>query len=368
MKTTFVAGLGTGLQSVAREYAADPAVTGLLVLAANDGGADISTLDSLVQELSIPVFGGIFPGVLFEGDRHTDGAVVVALSVEPTVTVVTGLSDPETAIRPQLDASVATPGETTAFVFADGYAARIGTFVQRLFESYGLECRFVGGGAGSLSSEGDPCIITDDGVLSDAAVLATVPSPSNVGISHGWREVGGPFRVNDAAGATLSMLGDESAFDVYRRVVEADSGTTLTRENFFEVAKSYPFGISRLHEEKLVRDPFKVDGDGTITCFGEIPEGEYLHVLTGNPVSLVDAAGDATRAAARDNGAGPLAVFDCISRVLYLEEVFDDELDAIAGPGDPAFGALTIGEIANGDGGHLQFHNKTVIVARVEAL
>lgn len=351
------------LPATLRAEATDSAVEGLLVLVANEGTDDISTLDTVARDLSVPVFGGLFPGVLFEGEKHDDGAVVVTLSTEPSATVVTGLSDPATDIRSQLRTNVETPGETTAFVFVDGQATRIGQFVERLFESYGVECRFLGGGAGELSEDQGPCVITDEGVLSDAAVLATVEVPSELGVNHGWREVDGPFRVNDADGTTLSTLGAESAFDVYRRVVEADSGRTLTRENFFEVAKSYPFGVSRLHGERIVRDPFKLTADGDITCFGSVREGEYLHVLTGDENSLIQAARTAA-SEARSSDGGRLCVFDCISRVQYLGEDFHADLDAIGTDDEPTFGALTIGEIANGDGGHLEYYNKTVVVAR----
>jgi len=367
MDVSFVEQLGTKLSTTVREYDAAADVEGILVLAADEAGAaDTSALDTVAQEISTPVFGGLFPGILYAGERYTEGAVVAALPVEPTTTVVTGLSDPDRNIRPQLSANVVAPGETTAFVFVDGYASRIGTFVQRLFESYGVECRFLGGGAGSLTAEDTACVVTGEGVLADAAVLATLPLGCSLGVRHGWQDVDGPFRVNEADGTRLSMLADGSAFDVYRRVVEADSGTQLTRANFFEKAKSYPFGLSRLHEEKIVRDPFKVDDDGSITCFGDVPEGEFLHVLSGNPDSLVDAARKATGDAIATGGEGPLTVFDCISRVLYLEDRFDEELAAIGGPADPTLGALTIGEVANGDGGHLEFYNKTTVVARIE--
>lgn len=365
MDASFVESL-TKLSGMVRAYDADDDVAGILVLAAPEGDADVSALDSAVRGASTPVFGGFFPGILADGERYTEGAVVAALSVEPTTTVVRGLSDPERDLRGQLSDNVATPGETTAFVFVDGHASRIGTLVERLFESYGAECRFLGGGAGSLIDEDTSCVVTSEGVLSDAAVLATLPVSTTLGVRHGWRDVDGPFRVNRADGATLSMLAEGSAFEIYRRVVEDDAETRLTRENFFEIAKSYPFGISRLHEEKIVRDPYKVDGDGSITCFGDVPEGEYLHVLTGDQESLVSAARGATRDAVTTGGEGPLTVFDCISRSLYLDDEFDAELAAIGGPEEPTLGALTIGEIANGEGGHLQFYNKTAVVARIE--
>lgn len=365
MQTTFVAEPDTQLVSTIQERADASDVAGLLVLVAADGVPDESVLTPVLRELSVPIFGGFFPGVLYEGQRYSSGAVVVSLREPPKTTVITELSDPETDIRANLRDSVAAPDETTAFVFVDGYASRIDALVQRLFESYGVECRFLGGGAGSLSDEETACLITNDGVLSDAAILATVEIPSRIGVSHGWRDVDGPFRINEADGTTLSVLDSESAFSVYRRVIEADADTGLTRDNFFEIAKSYPFGISRLHGEKIVRDPFDVGPDGSITCFGNLPEGEYLHVLTGSASSLVSAARAATETATGGDQSGPILAFDCISRALYLEDEFQTELAAIGGPTDPIIGALTIGEIANDAEGLLQFYNKTVVVSQL---
>jgi hypothetical protein len=365
MQTTFVAEPDRELIPTIRERADDPDIAGLLVLAATGDVPEKSELSPVLRDLSVPIFGGVFPGVLYEGVHHSSGAVVVSLQKTPSTTVISDISDPQTDIQAALRDSVAVPAETTVFIFVDGYADRTNTLVRRLFESYGVECRFLGGGAGSLSDGNDACLITNDGVLSDAAVLATVQIPSQLGVSHGWQDVDGPFRINEADGTTLSVLDNESAFSVYRRVVETDAETDLTRENFFAVAKSHPFGISRLHGEKIVRDPFEVSSDGSITCFGDLPEGEYLHVLTGNESSLVSAARDATDTATSGDPSGPLVVFDCISRSLYLDEEFGREINAIGGPSDPAVGALTIGEIANDDEGLLQFYNKTVVVSQL---
>jgi hypothetical protein len=130
-----------------------------------------------------------------------------------------------------------------------------------------------------------------------------------------------------------------------------------------------------MNEETVVRDPYRVDESGTITCFGPVPEAEFVHVLGGDAESLVDAADEAT-AAALDGGpgradrdgtaaerAGSLVLFDCVSRVLYLGEAFERELDTVGGDDQPAVGALTIGEIANDKSGHLEYYNKTAVVA-----
>jgi len=58
-------------------------------------------------------------------------------------------------------------------------------------------------------------------------------------------------------------------------------------------------------------------------------------------------------------------VFDCISRALFLQDHFAQELAAVAQGQSPLFGALTIGEIANSGRSYLEFFNKTTVVARL---
>ena len=53
---------------------------------------------------------------------------------------------------------------------------------------------------------------------------------------------------------------------------------------------------------------------------------------------------------------------DCISRVLFMEDNFKKELEAVS-DGVFTFGALTIGEIASMGDAYLEFYNKTAVVA-----
>ena len=79
------------------------------------------------------------------------------------------------------------------------------------------------------------------------------------------------------------------------------------------------------------------------------------------------AASDA-RASYFHNGSetSPSAVvFDCISRVLFLDGEYQRELDAIKGGLGPVhsfFGALTLGEITNTRQGPINFLNKSTVI------
>jgi len=68
--------------------------------------------------------------------------------------------------------------------------------------------------------------------------------------------------------------------------------------------------------------------------------------------------------AANQNKADAL-IFDCISRVLYLEDNFHRELNEVCTQlpiGSHLVGALTLGEIASSLHGGIQFLNKTAVI------
>ena len=349
------------LPTALNRVAETPSVNGVAVLVADEGPPLSSALDETLRELSVPVFGGLFPQVLYDGQNHETGAVVVGLPTEPDVTVVSDLSDPASVdeFRPP-----DPPADGTSFVFVDAYAEQISRFIDALFRNWGVDIGYIGGGAGSLDDSG-PCLLSGDGVVEDAAVVATADLSATLGVRHGWETVAGPLEITAASARTIEELDGERAFDVYSRLVEADAGTPVDAADFFSVAKSYPFGLSRIRGEKVVRDPYEVTDDGALRCFGDVPEGRFVHILWGDTESLV-AAAEAAYDEAATGGDGSVLFFDCVSRVLFLEDQFGAELDAVGGDDDPLFGALTIGEVANGGEGHLEYYNKTAVAAVVE--
>ena len=95
-----------------------------------------------------------------------------------------------------------------------------------------------------------------------------------------------------------------------------------------------------------------------------------MDILHADPAALIRAAGGALELA-RTNfpssavpGMGLL--MDCISRVLFLDDAFSDELKEVMVPGLEFVGACSIGEIANNGNDFLEFYNKTTVVAFLE--
>jgi len=345
-------------------------VAGLFILACEGNSFTPSTVDDALKAVSKPVFGGIFPEIIYGDRKLSKGTVVIGLPVAPQLLIVPGLSDEEQDFEAILgEWQPALDGEKTMFVWVDGLSSRISDLLESMFLVYGPAHNYIGGGAGSLSLVQQPCLFTNQGLVQDSGVLAVLDVPSSIGVSHGWTYVSGPYKVTESTRNVIKTLNWQPAFDVYRGVIEPLIGQSLSQENFFDFAKRHPLGIARVNAENIVRDPILVGDDGSLICVGEVLEESHIDILHGDPESLINAARQASTLSRQSfHGAREdtlTFVVDCISRVLFLGDEFENELQAISG-GDAMIGALTLGEIANNGQDYLEFYNKTVVVGLLE--
>lgn len=348
-----------------------PDVGAVLVFAAEENGWTADMLDPVITNTDLTVLGGIFPQIIYDGKNHTQGTVLVTFPTVLQWSVINQLSnasaDFDTPLGELADHWDTLDAPATHLVFVDGLSTCIATFIEAVFMNFGLEQNYLGGGAGSLSFVQQPCLITPQGLVQDAALLIRLPLLSGIGVSHGWTSISEPMKVTESNKNHVISLDWKPAFEVYRSLVESHSGQTFTEENFFDIAKSYPFGISKLDAELIVRDPLMLkDGTGMI-CVGEVPEGSFVRILNGTPESLIQAASEVRYRAqqafsAVSSNPPSLGCFiDCISRVLFMQEGILEEFEQVSG--DYAlFGALTLGEIANSGQDYLEFYNKTAVL------
>lgn len=328
-------------------------------------------VDPVLNALPVPVFGGTFPSIIHQGRRLDHGTLVVGLSAAVTVAVVHDLSrhgeDMDAEVRRQCASITKAPSLIT---LVDGLAKHIERFVESLYSLIGPGRDLVGCGAGSLDFVQKPCLFTNRGLIKDAAVVIGLPFALSRGVQHGWETLDGPYLVTGSRGHVLDTLNYQPAFEVYRASVEAASGLRFADHDFFSIAKTYPFGIERLDGDLLVRDPIRVE-DRSLVCVGEVPENAMVYILKGQAVRLVDSAGAAASEARASyntrhaDGSPSAVVFDCISRVLFLDLEFDRELNAIQqglGTLRHAFGALTLGEITNTHNGPINLLNKSTVI------
>ncbi len=165
METVYSSARGDTLQTELAELGRQTDVDGLLLLATPSVDVTTDGFSSILRSLPVPVCGGLFPQVIVDGERHESGLLAIGLPTEPTITVVSELSDAGV----DLDASLPTNGADAAFVFVDAYTDPDGvqSLIDALFRTYSVGLNVVGGGAGRLHDEG-PCLFTADGVIEDA--------------------------------------------------------------------------------------------------------------------------------------------------------------------------------------------------------
>lgn len=348
------------------EAAIEAGAQSLLVLACDANDFTPGLLDKRLQNIPVPVFGGIFPQIVVGERKLERGSVVCGLPVTASVHHVARLSDPEQDYLIQTQQLAANiPQGATLITLVDGLSKRISALLESLYEAIGSDCQYLGGGAGSLSFEQKPCLFSNQGLVEDCAQITVLNVPVSIGIEHGWHKFAGPFFVTGAHDNTIVMLDYRPAFEVYREVVEADSGKRFSDTAFFDLAKAYPFGLDRLKGDVVVRDPLFHDGE-SLVCVGEVPTNHMIYILKGETENLLDASRKCAQAATQVRAPARLALlFDCISRTLFLQDRFPEEIRNIHASlpeNVPLVGVLSLGEIADAGNACLEFFNKTIVL------
>jgi hypothetical protein len=329
-----------------------------------------ATTDPLLTTLTAPVFGGIFPSIIHNSERVDHGTLLVGLTVPVAVSVVGGLSIHEDNLHAEVrHACTSLTAAPSLITFVDGLAKNIERFVDGLYNVLGPGPDVVGCGAGSLDFTQKPCLFTNSGLIQDAGIVVGLPFQVSRGVRHGWEVLDGPYLVTGSRGNVLETLNYRPAFDVYRDRVEKASTLRFAEHDFFSIAKTYPLGIKWLDGDLLVRDPIRLEGHALV-CVGNVPENAVVYILKGQAEHLVESARTAAVEARagygeRHSQAPSALILDCISRVLFLDGEFDQELGAIQqglGAVRHTFGALTLGEITNTRNGPITLLNKSTVI------
>ena len=255
----------------------------------------------------------------------------------------------------------------SALVLTDALAGHADEVVEQLTLATSGGYQFAGGGAGDDAKFSCTHVFAGTRAYTDAVVALELVSrkPIGIGVGHGWTPAGGDLRVTEAEGSRVIGLNGIPAADVF---AEHASRTGQA----FDRAAPLPFflhnilGIDTGSGHRL-RVPLAVNGDGSVTCAAEIPEGSRVRIMKATTESAVVAARNATTAAMAaldgEQAAGAL-FFDCVATRLRLGERFAFEVDAVSdllGAANLA-GCNTYGQIARAAGQFGGFHNCTAVV------
>ncbi len=354
----------------------------VLLLVAEATKVDIKKIIKKLNAKNINFFGGIFPAIIYKEEKKQSGIIVTKFPCLAKPLLVENIGD-SSQLKSSLASIKAKPkaatSKKTALILVDGLAKNIDSFITGIYNQFATSIEYIGGGAGSLTLKQKPCLFNNDGFYQNAGIIALLDLNCQLGLKHGWEKLSGSFVVTRVEGNKIIELNWQNAFEVYQQIVNQDleeNGVKkrITKDNFFEIAKAYPFGIIKDSAEKIVRDPIAVNEQGELICVGEIPKNAALDILKGVKKNLIKEAGNAIKEAVNSLENSPQEikvshkfVIDCISRVLFLEDEFEEEIKAINQFGqsissNELFGILTLGEISSYGQGFIEFYNKTTVV------
>lgn len=307
------------------------------------------------------IFGGIVPFVVYNNEYYNKGIIVCSLSENSDFLLVEDLN--------YLNVNRTFFENRKSFlVLLDGLSENITNFLENLFEMVCENAQIIGGGAGKMTFENDPVIFKKDKIYRNAAIIIATPMNLHSKISNGWEYLDGPFLTTNSEKNILKTLNYKNAFDVYKSVVEKNSGMIFNDDNFFDIAKSYPFGIVKFNNQTIVREPIHIDQNKNIVLVGDIFQNSTINILKGDKNNLIKASGTAVKEVLEESNSSAnedVIIFNCITRSIFLGDNFSNELDEMKShmkKDSTLFGALTLGEICSDTDKYISFYNKSCVV------
>lgn len=346
----------------------------LMILACSSNNHSAKALLNPLRSCPVPVCGGIFPSVFFSQTKLDSGFIIIGFPFVVSIACyeLSGQASIDVNSPMRLDGDLVRHSRDLV-VFIDAMANATETFINNLYEAVGGGIDVIGGGSGAIDFKQRPCVFSRQGLLMNVALVVQVPVAITCAVEHGWEILSGPYLVTEAEGPNIKTLNYLPAFDVYKTVIEEATSYKFSKNKFFQTSQNFPLGILGISDDILVRDPIQVHKT-ELVCVGEVPVNAMVYILSGNSEHIINAAqkaGEQVRQLTGSQSASSLAltlVFDCVSRVLYLDEKFPLEMEAIqrgVGGGRTIVGALSIGEIANTCRGTINLLNKSIVVGNL---
>lgn len=340
-------------------------IKSILLYIGADFQFDSAELSLQLQAIKKTVIGGVFPEVIRNGKRFSDSAILLGLPTPMSYLVIKEFEEDLLIDKMEEELNEDIDEQSSFLVFVDALVRDKATLFDCLYNYYGSIPNYLGGGAGTLKFEPLPCVVSNEGILTGVAVVATIPRKINLGVAHGWFSISKQLKVTEVSNNEIISLDWKPAMEVYQAIIEEHSKKSFDFDDFYNCTKSYPFGIQKLNDNTIVRDPFKTE-DGRVFLLDDVDEGAYVQILYGNLDSLIEGAVEARKKAEKESTSlKNTLIIDCISRALFMEDKFEEELKKLD-PLSNSFGALTLGEIANNGDEYLDIYNKTAVVGIFE--
>ncbi len=338
----------------------------------------VSVLQAACSRLQIPLVGGIFPALIKGGEFLTQGVWLLCLAEMPYTRLHEQLpTDAEGAQRKASDISSQVAQqlhgahEATLFMLFDAMVPNISTLLDYLYLNLANRVHYAGTNAGSETFQPMPCLFDSQRIVQNGVLVMLLPRHHGAILEHGYRAPEHIVYATSTEGNRISQIDWRPAFEVYQELVRKQYDVAITRENFYQHAVHFPFGIVRANHHVVVRIPVALHEDGSLFCVGEVPPNAVLTLLERPSVDSRETLRVLTEGLNAMNGDSTnteLLLFYCAGRRMHLGvEVATQELQEFNTRTAAAqiAGALSLGEIGGSTlHGYPLFHNATLVAAR----
>lgn len=335
----------------------------------------------LVQQVCarrrIPVVGAVFPALIEGGLFRTQGAWLLRFDEMPYAALYTDLPrDPENihaaldSIVTDLKPNFGEDQDMTLFLLFDAMVPNIATLLDELYLRLANRVRYVGANAGSETFQPMPCLFDGTRIVQNGVLAILLQPHHGAVLEHGYGAPPQMLTATATEGNRVLQIDWRPAFEVYQEMARAQFGVEINRENFYQYAVHFPFGIMRANGMTLVRIPVALEEDGSLFCVGEVPPNALLTLLKAPAVDSVHTIETLMEGLAELGGSPAgheLLLFYCAGRRLHLGiEAAQNELQLFAKRTQAAqvAGALSLGEIGSSEQwGYPLFHNATLVAS-----
>jgi hypothetical protein len=360
----------TGLsKSIDKLLAAKPKALTLLVSSGNEFSKGM--LDPILTNLDIPISGGIFHKIIFKDQLLDKGSILIAWDRDIIVTNYKNIQNTD-SIKDLIGTSRQSKDARNIgeyLLFIDGAVSKVEENLDALYKKNGFRATFAGGGAGHKSMESSPCIISNEGLLTNAMQTVATNYKSRITTTHGFLKKSGPHLVTSSDRSKINTLNYEPIVSFYKKHIKEHGSNALKHADFEESYTFYPVGIENLDGELMVRDPIKASQDH-IQYIGNIPEYSRVHILDGCAESIRKEVDSDLRSQKLNDEKNVDAtfIFSCVNRddgdknnnskeIKMLNKHLNHSTNIV--------GALSLGEIATNESRLLQLHSKTIVISQM---
>jgi hypothetical protein len=349
-------------------HGANPAA-GVMALLPEAEKDKVAVLQEAARAAGLPLVGAVFPALVVEGGFCTAGVQLLRFERMPHAALIPDLNQGPQPAADKIAAALRghlPDGPATLFMVFDSMVPNIATILDGIYLDLANRVRYAGVNAGSETFQPMPCLFDNERIVGDGVLCLLLAGHPGAALEHGYLAPDEIITATATEGNRIISIDWRPAFDVYAERIRSRYGVEVTRDNFYQLAVHFPFGIVLASDDVLVRIPVALQDDGSLFCVGEIPANSILTLLQS---PQVDSPRAVEHLAQGLDALGPphdaMLIFYCAGRRMHLGAGATDELALLYRrvAARPLAGALSLGEIGNaGTRGYPQFHNAALVL------